>query len=162
MTAQELAKIKNNNVTVTATPDPRYSSSEIAESRIDDQDSLPDLAESQEHFVPLSVEYWSPQNEGEEKRVWVHSISNYEVPDLETGEVRALECVLLMEKNGDQVIRWINASRVLVGNISDAINRNEIIPGTVLTPVLIRFEGKKRNRSNPFSSNRWQIIPLVG
>jgi len=138
-----------------------YSEKQIAESSIDSQESLPDLADSKQHFVPLSIEYWSPQNEGEEKRVWIHSIGNHEVPDLETGELRHLECVMMLERDGEQLLRYINASRVLVGNIKDAIARKEIVPGSVLTPVLIKFLGQKKNRSNAKLSNRWQIVPLI-
>ncbi len=83
------------------------------------------------------------------------------MPDLETGEIKTLQCVMLIEKQKDTVKRFINASRVLVGNIQDAISRGEIVPKTTLTPVSITFLGSIKNRTNPFSSNRWQIVPLI-
>jgi hypothetical protein len=138
-----------------------FSEKQIKKSRLDTQNTLPDLAQCKKHFVPLSVQYWSPQDEGEEKLVYVHSVGMHDVPDLDTGEIKALECVMLIEKQGNIVMRYINAGRVLVGNIKDAIKRDEIIPGTTLTPISITYVGKKKNRSNAHISNVWQIIPLI-
>ncbi|MDF1583637.1 MAG: hypothetical protein P1P78_10040 [Methyloprofundus sp.] len=138
-----------------------YSTEQVESANLDAQKNLPDLSQAKKHFVPLNIEYWSPEQAGEEKLVYIHSVGEHEVPDLETGEIKPLLCVMLLEKQGDKVKRFINASRVLVGNIQDAINRGEIVPKTTLTPVSITFLGAFKNRSNAFSSNRWQIIPLI-
>ncbi len=138
-----------------------YSAEQVAGSRLDDTKELPALTNARKHFVPLNVEYWSPAEAGDEKLVYIHSVGTHEVPDLETGELKPLLCVMMLENTGDKVQRIINASRVLVGNISDAIHRGEIVPNTTLTPVSITFLGAVRNTSNAFSSNRWQIIPLI-
>ncbi len=138
-----------------------YTADQVSHADLDTQKHLPDLATSEKHFVPLNIEYWSPAQAGEEKLVYIHSIGGHDVPDLESGEIKTLECVMMLEKQGDQVKRFINASRVLVGNIRDAINRGEIVPKTTLTPVSITFLGSMKNRSNAFSSNRWLIIPLI-
>jgi len=138
-----------------------YSAEQVEQANLDSQNNLPDLTKAKRHFVPLNIEYWSPEKAGEEKLVYIHSIGNYKMPDLETGEIKELVCVMLLEKTDDQVKRFINASRVLVGNIQDAINRGEIIPKTTLTPISITFLGSFKNSSNAFSSNRWQIIPLI-
>ena len=110
--------------------------------------------------MPLAVEYWSPV-EGDEKRVFIAGINYHEVPDLETGEVKQLECVMMLERQGDSLMRYISASKVLVGNIKDAIKRSEIIPMSTLTPVAIRFLGQKKNKSNGKLSHRWLITPLI-
>lgn len=146
-----------------ATPStaPRFTDEQIKASQLSTATSLPDLASQQRHFVPLSTEYWTPQQEGEEKLVFVAGISNHDVPDMETGEIKNLECVLLLERQGDVLMRFISASKVLVGNIRDAINRGEIIPMSTLTPVAIKFLGQKKNKSNAKLSNRWQIVPLI-
>jgi len=138
-----------------------YSASQVESANLDAQKSLPDLSKSKKHFVPLNIDYWSPEKAGEEKLVYIHSIGGHDVPDLETGEIKTLQCVMMIEKQKDTVKRFINASRVLVGNIQDAISRGEIVPKTTLTPVSITFLGSLKNRSNSFSSNRWQIIPLI-
>jgi hypothetical protein len=138
-----------------------YSHEQIEKSNLDIQKSLPDLSKSKKHFVPLTIEYWTPEKEGEEKLVYVHSVGFHEVPDMDTGELKQLECVMLLENQGGVVKRFINAGQVLVGNIKDAIGRNEIVPGTTLTPLSITYIGKKQNKSNSRISNIWQIIPLI-
>lgn len=160
MSTKEVAIPKETGVSAT-TSAPRFTPEQIAGANIATQTSLPALTEAQKHFVPLSVEYWSPQVEGEEKFVYVAGIDFHDVPNMETGEINSVECVLLLEQKDDALCRFISASKVLVGNIKDAINRGEIVPMTVLTPVSIKYLGQKKNRSNAKLSNRWQIIPLV-
>ena len=158
-TEKEIAVKKPGAVATIA--EPRFSDSEIAESNIDNQSSLPDLASSKEHSVPLNIEYWSPQAEGEEKRVYVYGIQYHEVPDMKTGELKILECVVFIERIDDKLMRFISASKVLVGNIAVAIKRGDIIPQSTLTPVSIKFLGQKKNRTNSQLSSRWQITPLI-
>lgn len=119
------------------------------------------LQKTNKHFVPLNIDYWSPKEAGEEKLVYIHGIDIHEVPDMDSGELKQLECVMLLERQDDTLKRLISASRILVGNIKDAIQRGEIIPNTTLTPVSITFLGKGTNSSNARMSNRWQIIPLI-
>ena len=161
MTNKEISVKEKKEVSVNANTKKMYSEKQIIEASLDTQKQLPDLAKSKKHFVPLSIEYWTPESEGEEKLVYVHSVGLHEVNDMETGEIKELECVMFLEKQADVVKRYINAGRVLVGNIKDAIRRNEIIEGTTLTPVAIKYLGKKKNKSNSKESNAWQIIPLV-
>jgi len=139
----------------------RFNPKQLKQASLETQTFLPDLAQTQKHFVPLTIEYWSPSEVGEEKLVYVHSIGSHEVPDLETGKIKTLECVMLLEQRNGTVSRYINASRVLVGNIRDAIQRGEIVPNTTLTPLSISYLGSFKNRSNSFNSSRWQISPLV-
>lgn len=138
-----------------------YTAEQVELANIDNQKNLPDLNKSTKHFVPINIDYWSPKDPGEEKLVYIHGVDIHEVPDMDTGELKQLECVMLLEKQDDTLKRLISASRILVGNIKDAINRGEIIPKTTLTPVAITFLGKKQNSSNSRISNRWQITPLI-
>jgi len=138
-----------------------YTAEQVQLANIDIQKQLPDLHLTKKHFVPINIDYWSPKEAGEEKLVYIHGISIHEVPDMDTGELKQLECVMLLEKQGDTLKRLITASRILVGNIKDAIQRGEIIPQTTLTPVAITFLGKQQNSSNARTSNHWQITPLL-
>ena len=138
-----------------------YTHEQLQASRLDTQQNLPDLSKAKRHFVPLNIEYWTPEKEGEEKLVYIHSVGLHEVPDMETGEIKQLECVMMLERSGDMVKRYLNAGRVLVGNIKDAIHRGEIVPGTTLTPVAIIYLGKRPNKSNAKVSNAWQIMPII-
>lgn len=155
MSSQELA-VKHPDTAIA-----RFTPEQVAESSLSSTTNLPELAELKPHFVPLSTEYWTPSAEGEEKLVFIAGISNHEVPDLTTGEIKVLECVLMLEPVDGVLTRYISASKVLVGNIKDAINRGEIIPMSTLTPVAIKFLGQKKNKSNAKLSNRWQILPLI-
>lgn len=158
MSKQEIA-VKEN--TQAAIYESRFSPEQIEASQLDKAQSIPDLAAAQKHFMPSNVEYWSPSAEGEEKRVFVAGISMHEVIDMETSEVKMLECVMLLERQDDILMRYITASKVLVGNIKDAIQRQEIIPMSTLTPVAIKYLGQKKNKSNGKLSNRWLITPII-
>jgi hypothetical protein len=140
----------------------RFTPEQIKESIISDGTELPSLSQTRAAPVPLSVDYWSPDTEGDSKRGWIIGITSMEVPDMENGEIRDLESVLLVEECDDgKKRRWFNASRVLVGNVKDAIRRGEIIPASILTPVQIVYRGQKKNRSNQRLSKRWEILPLI-
>lgn len=143
-----------------ATLSQRFTESEISAAQLDQQKSLPDLGGAKKHFVPTTVEYWSPANDNEEKLVFIAGVDFHEVPDMDTGEIKSIECVLMLEKQGDKLVRYINASRILVGNIKDAIRRGEIVPMTTLTPVAIKYLGLKKTKSGK-NAARWQIFPLI-
>jgi len=155
----EISTTSKNEVTGKTEP---YSDREIEAHSLDNKNTeLADLKNAGRHFVPLNIEYWTPQAEGEEKLVYIHSVGLHEVPDMETGEIKQLECVMMLERSGDVVKRYLNAGRVLVGSIKDAITRGEIVPGTTLTPVAIIYLGKRQNKSNSKISNAWQIVRLI-
>lgn len=151
----------NTPATTQETALAQYTPEQLALANINNQKELPSLQKANKHFVPLNIDYWSPKEAGEEKLVYIHGIDIHEVPDMDSGELKQLECVMLLEKQDDTLKRLISASRILVGNIKDAIQRGEIIPKTTLTPVAITFLGKATNSSNSRTSNRWQIIPLI-
>lgn len=157
----------NESTEITTTkPNPqtlvRFTPEQIQAAVINETTDLPSLSQTRAAPVPLSVEYWSPEHEGDTKRGWIIGIVPMEVPDMETGEIRDLESVLLVEECEDgNKRRWFNASRVLVGNVKDAIRRGEIVPASILTPVQIVYRGQKKNRSNQRLSKRWDILPLI-
>jgi hypothetical protein len=140
----------------------RFSPDQIAAARIDEASDLPSLVDTKAAPVPLSVEYWSPENEGDSKRGWILGIEVLQVPDMETGEIKDMESVLFVEEGPDgKKSRYYNAGKVLVANVKDAINRGEIIPASILTPVQITYLGQKKNRSNSRLSKRFEILPLI-
>jgi hypothetical protein len=139
----------------------RFTAEQITQAHIHETSELPSLVETRAAPVPLSVEYWSPEKEGEFKRCWILGIEYMEVPDMQTGEIRELECVLLVEETPDGgKARYFNASKILVSNVKDAINRGEIVPRSILTPVQIAYLGLKRCK-NGNNAARWQILPLI-
>jgi hypothetical protein len=160
MSTQQLSVKPAADITVTAAVS-RFSVAQIGEANISTQAVLPKLEAKNKGFIPVSVEYWSPATEGEEKLVYIAGVSYHDVPNMDTGEISSVECVMMLEQQEDKLCRYISASKVLVGNIKDAISRGDIVPMTTLTPVAIAFIGKKKNRGNGKMSNRWQIIPLI-
>ncbi len=161
MTATELATKTTTAAATTPEIAPRFTPEQIAASHLNNVQSIPDLSNATKHFMPINVEYWTPQTEGEEKKVYIAGINMQEVPDMETGEIKTLECVMMLERQDNSLVRFISASKVLVGHVRDAIHRGEIIPMSTLTPVSIKFLGQKKNKSNAKLSNRWQIIPVI-
>jgi hypothetical protein len=159
-------KIKMNQDIATQAPKPhsvaRFSEEEIAASALHSTADLPSLGDAIPAPVPMSVEYWSPETEGETLRCWILGIEDREVADMETGELKNLESVVFVEQTSDgKIRRWFCASRILVANIRDAIKRGEIIPSSRLTPVMIRYVGLKKNARNAFKSKRFEILPLI-
>lgn len=140
----------------------RYTPELIAKSDLNSATELPLLAEAPSAPVPLSIQYWSPETEGEFKRGWVVGVSMQEVQDIETSELKLLESLLFVEQaDNGQMLRWFNSSKILVANIKSAIERGEVIPNTTLTPVQITYTGQKKNSKNAFKSKRFEILPLI-
>lgn len=140
----------------------RFTQEQLNAAAISPDTVLPSIQKTQAANVPLQVEYWSPQKEGEAKRGWILGVEPQEVADMETAELKLLESVLFVEETADgRKARFFNASRILVANVKAAINRGEIVPASLLTPVQITYLGQKKNRSNAKLSGRWEILPLV-
>jgi hypothetical protein len=139
----------------------RFTPEQIARSALHGGAELAELAETKPSKIPISVEYWSPEIEGEYKRGWIAGIEDREIADMETGELKMLPCILFVEQlPGGKLQRLIQASAVLVGNVRDAIKSGDIIPSTTLTPVQITYTGTKKNRTNAKLSKRWEILTL--
>lgn len=139
----------------------RFTAEQLEQSAIENAASLPSLSEAKKHFMSLETEYWTPEKEGEEKLCWVFGILPQEMTDMETGEAKHVECVMLVERQEDTVKRFICASKMLVASIKSAINSGIIVPASTLTPISIVYKGEVKNKSNAKKSKRWQITPLV-
>lgn len=103
----------------------------------------------------LMGDYWSPVNSGESRRVLFDRIQPMDVVDQITGEIVPLSCAYFFyQETAESPIKQIrNGSKRLVGAI-ESYN----IPR--LTPLLIKYLGKIRNKNNSNLSDNWQITPL--
>ena len=103
----------------------------------------------------LMSDYWSPENKGESKRVIYDRIQTMGTVDQTTGEVIELECAFFFyQEHPDAPIKQIrNGSKRLVGAIQ-AFNLER------LTPLLIKYMGKVKNKNNANYSDNWSITPL--
>ena len=123
--------------------------------KINNLENLPVLADLTELTFDLMPNYWTPETPGETKLVFLLKIGMRDVIDQNTGEVLELECAHFIEQLADMsTVQISNASKRLVG----ALQSNNILPGT---PLKITYKGKKKNKTNQFSSDNWSIKPLI-
>ena len=126
--------------------------------------NLPDLSAAIEEPIELGYLYWTPVNIGEFKRGVVIGIENsyYDKTDDKTGEVTELElpCVIFAEQKPDGTwIKISNGSKRLVAVIEQCLKTGSIIAGQ--TPIQIKYMGKKKNSTNGFSSDTFEVKPLL-
>lgn len=116
--------------------------------------SLPDLNKDMQ-VSPVSdvSEYWTPEDKGEQKRVFFDCISTEDVEDTETGEIRTLPSVIMWEQVDGKLRKISNCSARLVGHFKRAMyNAGQ--------PLLITYKGKEKNKNNQYSSDTWDVNKL--
>ena len=120
---------------------------------------MPNLHEAVESPRELSSEYWTPSDLGEYKVGVVIDIR--EEPCLtQEGETIMLPCVVMISQKQDKTFETIrNGSKRLVATIESALDSGDVVMGQ--TPVKISFAGKKKNKSNSYSSDRWSVRPII-
>lgn len=119
--------------------------------------SLPDINGKLAKALPIDLmsDYWTPEEIGEQKRVFFSKIGMRKVLDQNSGEILDLESAFFIEQKEDgELVQISNGSKRLVGAIAAA----EIKAGT---PLLIMYKGKKRNKSNAYSSDDWSVKPII-
>lgn len=118
--------------------------------------NLPDLWQAEAEPVELSGEYWSPENEGDTRRLFFVGLNMETVVEMETGESRELLVAQFAENIGGQLRAVRNGSRRLVG-IFESFQAS-IKPGDAFE---ITYLGKKKNVSNSFKSDNWSVKRLI-
>jgi len=125
--------------------------------------TLPDLSTAIEEPIELGYLYWTPVL-GDFKRGIVIGIENsfYDKVDDKTGEITELElpCLIFAEQKADGTwIKISNGSKRLVAVIEQCLKTGSIIAGQ--TPIQIKYMGKKKNSTNGFSSDTFEVKPLL-
>ena len=118
--------------------------------------NLPDLSQAEAEPVELSGEYWTPEKEGETRRLFFVGLNIENVVDMESGETRELLVARFAENVGGNLRAVRNGSRRLVG-IFESFAAS-IKPGD---PFEITYLGKKKNASNSFRSDNWSVKRLI-
>ncbi|RNC66440.1 hypothetical protein [Proteiniphilum sp. X52] len=128
--------------------------------KIDLNGKLPDLQNANEMPIDLCGNYWTPEKEGEVKRLYFVEIKPQKVLSSSgTGEIIDLDCAVFLEQRPDGTVQTItNGSRRLVGVLESYMLQGVIGHGT---PLQITYMGKRKNKSNNFSSDSWSIKPLI-
>lgn len=102
--------------------------------------------------MDLMSDYLSPVTPGESWKVIFDCIDITPVPDQQSGAIVDLECAFFwMKDDKGQLRRVRNGSKPLVGGLQ------RVPQGT---PLLIRYLGKARNKTNSFSHDAWSVHPL--
>lgn len=118
-------------------------------------EALGDLTTAQTTPIDLMSDYWTPTMPGESRRVYFDRIQPTGVVDQSSGEVIYMDCAYFFwqENPGEAYKQIRNGSKRLVGAIQ-SVN----LPR--LTPLEIKYLGKKRNSTNQFMSDNWKVTPL--
>lgn len=120
--------------------------------------NLPDLEKADVMPVDLTGNYWTPEQDGESKRLFFVDIQPQKVLSSSgNGEIIDLDCAVFLEQKGNDIKTVTNGSRRLVGVLESYLVQGLIGQGT---PLLITYLGKRRNKTNSFSSDNWSIKPL--
>lgn len=114
---------------------------------------LPDLSKATAAPLELTGEYWTPEKEGEVKRMFFKEIRQELAIDMVSGKDIELSVAYFVEvQDGNKkVVR--QASKRLTG----ALETLKISAGM---PLEITYLGKKKNKTNSFMSDNWSIKPL--
>ena len=92
---------------------------------------------------------------------WVMGIAPRDVIDYKTGEIRSMSTVLILAELEDGTKqRIVSAATILVGQLSEAISRGEIIPGSMDTPIKITYMGLVRTKYTGKNAADWRIERL--
>ena len=110
-----------------------------------------DLKTAVKSEINLVPEYWSPQQEGESKRLYFMQISNLENINEETGEQKILRTISFYDPTKKCIVTQSSAR--LIG----VFEHNMPVAGEAFEIV---YEGKKKNTTNPFLSDRWSVFKL--
>lgn len=121
---------------------------------------LPPLSEATELPLDLCGNYWTPETEGESKRLFFVKIEPQKVLSADgSGMPIDLDCAFFLEQKEDGTVQTItNGSRRLVGILEQFVQSGFIKSGT---PLKITYKGKKKNKTNNFTSDNWSVIPLL-
>lgn len=117
--------------------------------------NLPDLTKAEVAPAELLGDYWTPEKEGESKRVFYLGLDEQSVIEPATGENRLLRIVKFLEKQGDNIRTIRNGSARLVG-LFEQFSANI----QVGSPFLITYLGKKKTNTGKFADN-WSVKPLI-
>jgi hypothetical protein len=114
---------------------------------------LPDLSKAKAASLELMGEYWTPEKEGEVRRMFFNEIRQEMTIDFASGADIELSVAYFVEvQDGNKkVIR--QASKRLTGAL-------EMLKVATGMPLEITYLGKRKNKTNSFMSDNWSVKPL--
>ena len=115
--------------------------------------TLPDLKTATAGPLELAGEYWSPEKEGETRRMFFNEIRQETTIDQQGNDIE-LSVAYFVEMRGGDMVPVRQASRRLVA----VLENFKVQPGT---PLEITYKGKQKNKTNSFMSDHWSVKPLI-
>ena len=116
-------------------------------------DEIPNLEEFEVASVDLSYEYWTPEEEGECRRMFFMGIQPMDVPDHQDADKHvSLDCAVFLQTHPSGEHKTIVNGSVRLKSIVERLDPQ--------TPVQITYRGKKKNRSNGNMSDQWSVVTL--
>lgn len=116
---------------------------------------MPDLSKAEAAPLELTGEYWSPEREGEVRRMFFNEVRIEKTADMQSGSDIDLPVAYFVEVREGKNIVVRQASRRLTAVFEAFVDRIE--PGT---PFEITYLGKRKNKTNQFMSDHWSVKPL--
>lgn len=114
---------------------------------------VPDLEKHEVASMDLVAEYWSPEAEGETRRMIFYGVEKRMVQDYNTKQPKEIDCAVFVEQHRGLTRLVINGSARLIGVFENGgVDRG--------TPVEVTFVGKKKNKTNQNLSNDWSVVLL--
>lgn len=144
--------VQSQQESVPAMPESAPSTTNIVEF---DFRNLPDLQEAEAEPVEMSGEYWTPEKEGETRRLFFVGLNMENVVDMESGETREMLVAQFAESRNGELRAIRNGSRRLVG-IFESFEKS-IKPGDAFE---IKYLGKRKNSTNSYKSDNWSVKRL--
>lgn len=146
----------------------RFTAEELAQSDINSGAMIPDTTQTAALPVKLNEENLELEI-GEYKDCVVIGISMKPFPSMnpdKKGQSELVKCVSLASlganKDGSPKInRWYLGAKLAVSTIEDAVNSGYVILGNSKTMVRITYIGQKKNKTNSFSSNNYDIEVII-
>jgi hypothetical protein len=117
------------------------------------QGNMPDLSKATAAPLELTGEYWSPEKEGETRRMYFNEVRQESTIDQQGNDIELSVAYFVEVRNGDKVVVR-QASRRLVA----VLENFKVQPGT---PLEITYRGKMKNKTNSFHSDYWSVKPLA-
>ncbi len=116
--------------------------------------NVPSLIGCEIESADLACEYWTPEKEGESKRVYFMGVQAMEVPDHNNPDKMVeLDSAVMLEEQADGSFSTIVNGSIRLRSILERLEPPKA--------VQITYRGKKKNRSNGNMSDNWSVVTLV-
>ena len=117
-------------------------------------ENIPSLAGCEIESADLAYEYWTPETEGEMRRVYFMGVESMDVPDhQDRDKMVTLESAVMLEETTEGEFRTIVNASVRLRSILERLETPKA--------VQITYRGKKKNRSNGNMSDDWSVVTLA-